>query len=218
MIGSDLLRYADKQRFLIHDFETESLNLFAARPWQLSYALCTNKYIDKVITRYPLYTDINVSDEAARITRFDKKHYLSVGEDPVKVLADFEEIALDPSVLLLGHNVLGYDRYIWRTMRRLQGKPIGDAFNMDINSRLIDTLCLSRAYRHGIVPDLKDYAAWQYKALSIKGTRAKGMGCSLGAMAREFQIPYDERLAHDATYDTNVNFEVFKKLIIAVEV
>jgi len=213
MIGSELLRFQDNQKYILFDYETEGLNLFASRPWQLSYAICNSRYIEKVITRYPLFKDINVSDDAARITRFDKKKYLQIGEDPAIVLRDFEELAMDPNYLLLGHNLMGFDNYVWQTLCRLQGKSIDWSFV----ARVVDTLCLSRAYRHQIAPDLKDFTAWQYKMLTLR-TKGKGFGASLGAMAREFQIPYDERLAHDATYDCNINHKVFQKLIWSVEV
>lgn len=213
MIGADLLRYADNQRYVIADFETEGLSLFHSRPWQLSYAICTNKTIEKIVTKYPLYKDINVSDEAARVTRFDKKRYLEIGEDPVKILTDFEDIALDPSISTVFHNGLGFDAYIWQTMRRLQGKPLDWSY---VNN-MVDTLCLSRAYRYSIQPDRQNFLSWQYKMLTMR-SRQKGMGASLGAMCREFQIPYDERFAHDAEYDLNVTHQVFGKLIWALEV
>ena len=214
MIGSNLLRYQDDQKYCIFDFETSGLNLYHSLPWQLSYAICTNKTIEKTVTRYPFYKNLKVSDEAARITRFDKKHYLGVAEDPVLILKDFEDIAMDSSIKPLGHNICGFDAYIWQTMRRLQGKSTDWSFI----SRMIDTLALSRAYRNNITPDLTNFTAWQYKILNMPGSRKKGMGASLGAMAREFQIPYDEQFAHDASYDINVNFEVFKSLIWKMEV
>lgn len=213
MIGSDLLRYQDNQRYVIADFETEGLSLHHSRPWQLSYAICTNRQIESIVTKYPLYKDINVSDEAARVTRFDKKRYLEMAEDPVKILADFEAVVTDPSIFTVFHNGLGFDAYVWQTMRRLQGKPTDWTY---IN-RMIDTLCLSRAYRHNMTPDRNDFLAWQYKMLTLR-SRAKGFGASLGAMAREFQIPYDERFAHDSEYDLKITHQVFVKLIWSLEV
>lgn len=213
MIGADLLRFQDYQRYLIFDIESEGLSLTRSRPWQLAYALCTNRAIEAMTVRYPLFKDINVSDEAARVTRFDKSTYLARGEDPAQVLRDFEEIAMDPSVLVVGHNILGFDAYVWQTLRRLHGLPTDWSYV----PRMIDTLCLSRAYRFGLTPDLKAFTAWQYKMLTIR-SKAKGMGASLGAMAREFEVPYDERQAHDAAYDLQINHKVFRQLVYKVEV
>ncbi len=213
MIGADLLRYQDQQRYLLLDCETESLNLARTRPWQIAYAICSNKGVESVNVRYPFWADLSVSDEAARITRFDKADYLARAEDPSTILTDLETLLLDPSYLILGHNILGFDHYVLATWRRLCGRPTDWSWV----PRTIDTLCLSRAYRFQIAPDRTDLLSWQYKMLTIR-SKAKGMGASLGAMAREFGIEYDERRAHDAQYDTTVNHEVFKRLIWEVEV
>jgi len=36
---NNLLRFDNNKKWLIFDFETEDLNLFSSRPWQLSYCL-----------------------------------------------------------------------------------------------------------------------------------------------------------------------------------
>ncbi len=214
MIGSDLLRYQDNQRFLCWDVETEGLSLTRARPWQIAYAICTIKGIESINVRYPLWEDLSVSEEAARVTRFDMKDYRARAEPADEVLKDFESILFDPSIMSLGHNLLGFDVYVVNTWRRLCGQKTDWSFV----PRVVDTLALSRAYRYGHAPDRSNPLAWQYKMLGIRGTRAKGMGCSLGAMAREFGVEYDERQAHNASYDCHVNHAVFNKLAWSVEV
>lgn len=214
MIGSQLLRYQDNQRYLCFDIESNGLNLAASKPWQLAYAICTNRHIEATVVRHIAWPDLEMSEDAARVNRFDRKKYESLAEDAKDVWKDFGPLLEDENLLIVGHNLYGFDCYVVNTWRRLMGLPVDWSFM----PRIVDTLCLARAYRHGLVPDLKDFAAWQYKTLSIKGSRAKGMGCSLGAMAREFQIPYDERLAHEASYDIGINHEVLKKLLWSVEV
>jgi DNA polymerase III epsilon subunit-like protein len=213
MIGSELLRYQDHQRYILFDVETEGLNLGRSKPWQISYAICTNKRIESVVTRYPYYKDLNVSPEAAKITRFDHKSYVQASEDPLVILKDFEQIAMDPSYLILGHNILGFDAYMWQNMRHLSGLKTDWSFI----DRMVDTLALSRAYRHQIQPDLNNITAWQYKMLTLR-KKGKGFGASLKAMAKEFLIEYDERYSHDAEYDCQVNHQVFQKLIWTIEV
>lgn len=213
MIGSSLLRYQDNQKYLIFDTETEGLNLARARPWQIAYATYNNKGVEKIIVKYPFWKDINVSSEAAYVTRFNKNEYLALAEDPKVILKEFEEIAMDPNILICGHNILGFDIYVWKNLKTLCGQQIDWSFM----SRMVDTLCLSRAYRHNIKPDLENFIIWQYKMLTLK-KGGKGFGASLGAMAREFEIGYNEKLAHDAKYDCDVNYKVFKKLIWSIEV
>jgi DNA polymerase III epsilon subunit-like protein len=214
MIGADLLRYQDNQRFLVLDGESNGLNLARSQPWQIAYAVCSLKQIEETVVRYPKWSDFVMSDEAAQVTRFDMKDYLSRAEDANEVLTDFEKLLLDPQYLIVGHNILGFDAYLIQTWRRLCGRSEDWSFV----PRMIDTLALSRAYRYSQTPDRTNFLAWQYRMLSIRGSRAKGMGCSLGAMAREFQVPYDERLAHDAGYDIRVNHSVFNQLVWNLEV
>ncbi len=214
LIGSQLLRYADNQRYLLYDIESNGLNLHTSKPWQIAYAICTNKCIESINIRHILWKDLEMSDDAARVNRFDRQKYLSLAEDPDLVLQDFEKLLMDKELCPLGHNILGFDSYVVNSWRRDMGRKE----DWDFVSRSIDTLCLSRAYRHQIVPDTKDFWSWQYKMLSLRSGKKKGMGASLGAMAREFQIEYDERYSHEASYDCRVNHQVFQKLLWSVEV
>ncbi len=213
MIGSNLLRYRDNQRYLLLDGESNGLNLHSSQPWQIAYSICTNKQIEATVVRYPKWPDFVMSDEAAQVTRFDMKDYLSRAEDANEVLTDFEKLLFDPQYLILGHNLLGFDAYLIQTWRRLCGRSEDWSFV----PRIIDTLCLSRAYRFNIQPDHDNLLAWQYKMLTIR-SKAKGMGASLGAMAREFGIEYDERRAHSAAYDISINHQVATKLFWSVEI
>ena len=76
-MNDDLLRYNDKQKYLIFDFETCNLNLVSQknRPWQLSYIVATKNKILKKADHFLKWKDLKVSDGAARATRFDFKKY-----------------------------------------------------------------------------------------------------------------------------------------------
>lgn len=214
MIGSDLLRYQDNQRYLIIDGESNGLNLARAQCWQIAYSIGTLKAIEATVVRYPKWPDLVMSDDAAQVTRFDMKDYLSRAEDPNAVLTDFEKLLYDPQYLIVAHNGLGFDAYLIQTWRRLCGRSEDWSFV----HRIVDTLALSRAYRYQHIPDHANMLAWQYKMLSIRGTKAKGMGCSLGAMAREFGIEYDERRAHDAGVDIGYTHGILQRLVWSVEI
>lgn len=214
MIGADLLRYKKDQKYCVFDIETEGLNLLRSKPWQIAYMVYCNGNVEESRVRYPFWKDLSISKEAAEVTRFDKKSYLQNAEPPDKVLNDFEQIILDPSIMVVGHNILGFDLYIWQSWRRLNGLKT----DWSVLDRSIDTFALARAYRHQHLPDKSNLIAWQYRMISIRGSRAKGMGCSLGSIAKEFNIPYDERQAHDAMYDIGVNKQVFNQLIWNIEI
>lgn len=211
MIGSNLLRYRPDQRYLIFDVETEGLHLARTRPWQLAYAVCTLKGIESINVRHLNWPDLNVSLEAARVTRFDMATHMRIAEDPETVLRDFEALVNDPQYILTGHNILGFDAYVYQTWRRLCGRSLDWSFM----PRMLDTNVLSKAYRKGFKPEHDNLPAWQYKVMAW---REKGLKTRLGVMAREFGIEYDERYAHDAAYDVRVNHGVLNKLVWSIEV
>ncbi len=211
MIGSDLLRYQPDQRYLIFDEETEGLHLKRSRIWQLAYAICTLKEIESIVVRHIYWKDLNVSPGAARVTRFNKQHYLSVAEPPEKVFADFDPLLNDPTMIPVYHNGLGLDVYPWDTLRAALGHPS----SWEYLHRSLDTNALGKAYRKGFKPE-GDRLAFQYKCLQYR--EKKSLKTSLGALAKEFKVPYDERYAHDAGYDIRVNHGVLKELIGRVEI
>lgn len=210
MIGANLLRFNTEQRYLMWDVETEGLNLFTSRPWEISYAICTAKAIESIVVRRLNWPNLRVSDEAARITRFNMADHLKRAEDPMVVLKDFESLALDEQYLPAGHNIMGFDGYVYRTWRRALGLPD----DISLHHRFIDTNCLFKGYKKGFVPT-GDRFVYQWKLLNY---REKGLKSSLGVCCREFGIPYDERQAHDAKYDTQVNHAVLKELIWKIEI
>lgn len=210
MIGSELLRYNKKQKYCLYDVETESLSLSSARPWQLSMIDFTLEHTTKNENRYVWWEDLNVSKRAAAITRFDYEFYRNKAEDARAVLEDLEERFDDPEVILVGHNILGYDLMITNVWRRNVGFPIKNRYI----GKVIDTLALSRAYRENIPPDTSSpeaFLAWQYRILSYR--RQKMPKTSLGVMAKELGIETDKERLHDASYDTHINMEVFKSLL-----
>ncbi len=211
MIGASLLRYREDQRFLIYDFETEGLSLYHSRPWQISYAICTLKKIESIVVRHLDWPDLKVSDGAARITRFDMRTHKSIAEDPSVVLADFDALIYDSQYHPTGHNILGFDVYVHQTWRRLCGKTVDWSYV----PRSLDTNALTKAYKKQFKPDLENLLAWQYKCMHF---REKGLKSSLGSVAREFGLEYDERYAHDAAYDCRVNHGVLNKLIWSLEI
>lgn len=225
MIGSSLLRYQDNQQYVIWDLETESLNLYHSRPWQISYGIGDLKGIKQHHVRYIWWEDLNISDEAARITRFNYEHYKANAEPAEAVLGDFEAFLLSPEYILGGHNLLGFDIYQLENWRR----ACGHKTDWSYKDRIIDTLCLSKAYRSNIKPS-GDRLTWQYKLLDFWVSKKKASkeetpeekkrrgGTSLGAMCREFKIDYDESRAHDAQYDTEVNHKLLNRLIWSVEI
>ncbi len=212
MLGSELLRYKDSQKYLIKDIESNSLNLFFGLPWELSYAVANNKSIESIHTRYILWPNFKISDETAAINHFNKRLYEEKGEKPEVVWADFSQLLYDKDIRVVGHNIIGFDFY----MLNAWCNGMGIKLDHEIVRRFIDTLCLSKAYKCNILPDNDNFTNWQCKLTNFWPPR--GVKTSLGAMCKELGIEYDTSRAHGAEYDIQVNFEVFKQLLWKLEI
>lgn len=215
MVGSELSRYAVDRQYLIWDTETEGLNLAFHRPWELSYAVATLKdgirFIKTVYIRFP---DLVVSPEAARVTRFSRERYEALARPPEEVWEQFSPLLYSPDHHPAGHNVLGFDTYMVSTLRRALGMQPDHSWTQ----RVLDTNALSKAYLKTWAPDRSSpdaLTSFQYRALSY---RERGLKSNLGYMAKHLGIPYDEKQAHGAEYDTQINWEVLKGLIWKMEI
>ena len=198
------------QKFVVFDTETEGLSLTSSRPWQLSWIVCQGEKILESHDEFVLYPDLNVSDEAARITGFDKSSYLSKAKPPIDVWQKFAPYLYDSSNLLVGQNILNYDIYILNTMMG----TIGIQNNWSFLNRCIDTRALSTAMFKGIQPS-GDLLPWQMKLMNF---HEKGLKTSQAFMLKHFAIDHDPSKLHNALYDITMNYKIFRKLIMEVNV
>lgn len=195
------------------DFEAESLNLHYARPFQVSYAIADNKAIRETKTSFIWWDDLAVSEEAARITRFDYGEYKSRARPAAEVLAEFEAVIHDPSTEVIWQNGLWYDCHIHQNWRRGCGKPYDDSYLV----RSMDLKSLTQAMKKGWVPDISSpaaFLAWQYQAGEY---RERGLKSSLENCAKEESIEYDPNALHDAEADIALMMKVFWKRLYQLE-
>jgi len=208
----DLLRFDNKQKYLIFDTETEGLNLVRSRPFQVSWIIAQGKKILERNDRYVFWSDLQMSDGAAKITKFNKAYYTKKAEDPKDVWDDFSKELYNPEYKILGQNLLGFDVYVVNTWRKAMG------LNPDYSfvERIIDTLSLERAIQNDIKKvDFEDFTFWQYRWINFFNRKMK---TSQGAMLKKYGIDHDPKKLHDALYDIEMNFEIFKKQVFSIEV
>jgi DNA polymerase III alpha subunit (gram-positive type) len=209
---SSLLRFKTNQKYIVFDFETEGLNLRYSKPWQLGFIIAQNK---KIIDRYDIhidFEDLNVSKDAAKVTGFSWDTYNKKKKDKKKVLNFFEKFLYDSDYLIIGHNIIGYDVYIHNVLRKACGEPTDYSYM----NRIIDTNCLSKAYKMGLkTADSNNLTLWQYK---LNNYIKRGLKTSQIAMLKEFDIPFDKDKLHDAIYDVEMTLKLFHKLIWNIEV
>ena len=150
---NDLLRFKHNQNYIVIDTETEGLNLTSSKPWQASWVICRGNKIISKHDHFIRWDDISVSADAARITGFDKDHYYSKAEDPMLVLDKLSKYLYDPSFLIIGQNILGFDVYMLNVWR----KQMGLASDYSYIDRIIDTKSISTAIFKNILPDKEHF-------------------------------------------------------------
>jgi DNA polymerase III epsilon subunit-like protein len=214
-IGSNLLRFQKNQEFSADDLETEGLNGIYSRPWQWGHVEFTIDRNIKDFSRYIWWPNLNVSKDAARITRFNYQDYKDKAEDPEKLLEEFEDIFYSKSKKVVNQNLIGFDGLILNNWRRALGKKPYWGWLYE-PYKVYDTLALSRAFKKGLVPDTSSpeaFLIFQFKMLSIR----ERLKCSLGAIGKELKIEFNEDGLHNAADDTLLVREVFRKQIYHFE-
>lgn len=206
----NLLRFNKKQRYLIFDTETEGLNLINSRPWQVAWLLAEG---DNILEKHDLYIkweDLNISDEAAKITGFSKQAYDRKSLNPKDVFDKFSKYLNDKNNLIIGQNLLGFDVYMINVWRREIGLPSDYSF---IN-RIIDTKSIATAIAKQIPVQRENLLSWQYRLLNHK---ERGLKTSQATLLKKYDIPHDPKRLHDAMYDIEMNFRIFKKQLFDIE-
>jgi DNA polymerase III epsilon subunit-like protein len=154
---------------------------------------------------------LSVSVDAARITGFSEHTYHKKKKDKLQVLEFFDKFLYNPDYLIIGHNIIGYDVYIHNVLRKACGKSTDYSYM----NRVIDTNCLSKAYKMGLKKVDDNLTLWQYK---LNNYIKKGLKTSQITMLKEFSIPFEADKLHDAVYDVKMTLKLFHKLIWNIEV
>lgn len=207
-MNSNLLRFKKNKKFIVFDYETCSLNLASLdnKPWQLAFLICSHDKIEKKYDFYLRWNDLKISDGAKQVTGFKESVYQKRATDPLEVLNLFESYIYNPDYYIVGHNIIGFDIFIHNIHRLLCGKH-SDYSYVD---RLIDTNCIAKANALNIEYDETDLTLWQFKLQKIK---KRGLKTNLKSLCEKFKIDFDESKLHDALYDIEQNFKVFKSMI-----
>ena len=112
----------------------------------------------------------------------------------------------------LGHNILGFDIYIHNIFRKLLGRPTDYSYL----KQSIDTLSIAKAIHKDIEYDKEiDFLSWQFKLNSVY---ERGMRLNLGACCKTYDVEFDPEKLHDALYDIQKNYEVFKKMMWTIKI
>jgi DNA polymerase III alpha subunit (gram-positive type) len=209
-MNESLLRFNKKQRYVVFDTETEGLNLISSKPWQIAWLLVEG---EKILERNDLYIhwgDLNISEGAARITGFSQADYDKRGKDPKEVWDKFSAQLYNKNNLIVGQNLLGFDVYMVNIWRKLLGMESDYSYI----KRIIDTKCLAMAIAKEIPVNKKNFINWQYRLLNH---RERGVRTSQATLLKKYAIDHDPKRLHDAMYDIEMNFKIFRRQLFDLE-
>ena len=209
-MNESLLRFDKRQKYLVFDTENEGLNLVDSRPWQIAWIVAQG---GKIIQKHDIYVrwdDLNVSKDAARVTGFSKDIYERTAIDAEEACEKFCHYLYDPQYKIVGHNLLGFDVYVVKTLIHL----VGHIFSYSFINRIIDTRSIATAIAKDIPVDRENFLAWQYKLINYK---ERGLRTAQGFLLKKYDIPHDPKKLHDALYDIIMNYEIFRKQLYEIE-
>ena len=210
-MDESLLRFDKNQKYLVFDTETEGLNLIRSRPWQVAWLLVEG---GKILEKHDMFLDwpnLDVSAGAAKITGFTMKEYNKRKESPRKVWEKFSKNLYDKDTFIVGQNLLGFDVYmvnIWRELMKLEA-------DYSYVERIIDTRALAVAIAKDIPVDKDDFISWQYRLINHRERKLK---TSQAFLLKKYNIDHDPKRLHDALYDIEMNFKVFRKQLFDLEI
>lgn len=207
------LSYNNKIKYATMDCETEGISIALHRPWEIAFLISQgNKTLESKVL-YPWFKDLNVGKRAAEVTGFNFEKYRDLATPKEDVWEEIKSYLYHPDYLIVGHNFLGFDIFLLRTLAKACNDwPGWDGYI----EKVLDTLCLSRMYHNGTKPDPNNFLGSQLAQLGKPPRGAKK--ANLTAMAKEFSIPVDETKTHAALYDVTLCGTVLNKLIYALDI
>ena len=193
------------QKYLVFDTETEGLNLFSSKTWQLSWIVCQGDKVLETHDEFIAHKELNIPKVVKKLTGFNWDIYNSKARSLDAVWNKFEKYLFDPQYIIVGQNLLGFDVYMISILQRLLGQQPDYSYL----SRIYDTRALGKAYREELQKPKRDLLSWQYKIINDRSLKAKA---SQNQLLKFFDIDFDEEKLHDALYDIQMCYKVFLKL------
>ena len=193
------------QKYLVFDTETEGLNLYSSKTWQLSWIICQGSKILETHDEFIAHKHLNVSEGAKRVTGFNWETYSKKSKSLSQVWSKFEKYIFDPQYIVVGQNLLGFDVYMIAALQRM----LGQTPDYSYLPRIYDTRALAKAYREELDRPKGNLLSWQYKIINDRTLKAK---VSQNQLLKFFDIDFDEDKLHDALYDIKMCYQVFLKL------
>ena len=193
------------QKYLVFDTETEGLNLFSSKTWQLSWIVCQGNKVLETHDEFIVHKELNIPEVVKKLTGFNWDTYNRKAKPLDQVWSKFEKYIFDPQYIVVGQNLLGFDVYMLAILQRLLGQEPDYSYL----PRIYDTRALGKAYREELDRPKGNLLSWQYKIINDRSLKAK---VSQNQLLKFFDIEFDENKLHNALYDIQMCYQIFLKL------
>lgn len=193
------------QKYLTIDTETEGLNLYYSRPWQVSWV---EHQGTKKIAEYDLYIDLPdlfIPDRIKKLTGFNQKKYDSEKKPAEEVWDILSERIMNPEYKIIGQNILNFDIFMIGVLQRLAKVSVDFSYL----PRIIDTLALAKAWKHELTYSSKNFLEWQFKIINDNTLKKR---VNQEQLLKDLEIDFDKSKLHDALYDVGKTKAIFDKL------
>lgn len=208
-----LLRYDKNKNYVFIDCETFNLclNFCHNLPWQIAMIKAKGDLKTENKNYYINWdTELKISNDAARITRYDHNKVKKLGMKPEEVFPTIKDW-LDNADYIVGHNILGFDIYLIKELYQKMGCHWDH-----LMGKIIDTNCIARGIKYNLTYKKdQNLLEYQYK---IYHTKRKGVKSSLALLGKENAIEHDYEKLHDALNDLDLNLKVWNKLKWQIEI
>lgn len=212
-MDSHLLRFRKDKSLVFFDAETFNLclNYCHNLPWQIAMLKVRGDRKEDEKNLYLKWdTNLKISEDAARITRYSQKTVDTLGVPPEEIFPTISDW-LDNADYIVGHNVLGFDLYLIKELYKKMGKKCDHLYG-----KILDTNALARGVKMSLpFKQGDDITEYQYRTYNRK---VKGVKTSLSVLGKEFDIQHDYDNLHDAIVDLELNLKVWNKLKYMLEI
>lgn len=208
-----LLRFDDNQLYFLWDGETSHLNLLHDNYiWQLGFVVFNNKEIIEKKQFYIFHENFKISDDAARVTRFNWDVYKKNAQPQKEVFDLFESYLYDPKYIVMGHNLMSFDIHCHCQWRRLNNmRP-----DWSYLPRLIDTNCVAKAIELGI-KSIKPSERLEMM-FKLSNFVQKGMKTNLTSYGKKLGIDWNYDSLHEALSDVCLNKAIWDKMKLMINI
>lgn len=212
----DLLRFDKNKKFFFFDLETFNLclNFVQNRPWQFGILIVQGDEVIEskdILINWTKETDLKISDEAARITRYDHGKVLREGIKP-KEAWEIAEKYMDSCDYIIGHNIINFDIYLLKGYAEYLNRPW-----KHLVPKMIDTRSLIQGMKLGIPfnKEKDNLIEYQYR---MSNRVVKGVKTNLTAVGKEYNIEHDYENLHNAIVDLELNLKVWNKVKYQIDI